>query len=170
MKNRIMLLLSILFIFTGIGQITSAYGVRYGSGKGKKLVTIYTYSGTEAAQSVESKKLLYDDHSEWTDEIKFMVHENGVKVRVREKVFNEEGEYTGRKKQLFEITANKGDVYSFKAGFSDHHTYHDLTLEYKGKKINYNLDYQIRIVGMDEEEGPIDQPEVDLYSGDKGHF
>ena len=43
-----------------------------------------------------------------------------------------------------------------------------MTVEYKGKKIKYYLDYGLRLIMTDEEEGPEDTEVVELFSGDTG--
>jgi len=42
-----------------------------------------------------------------------------------------------------------------------------MTVEYKGKKIKYYLDFGLRLILKDEEERPEDMEVVELFSGDK---
>ena len=147
--------------------------ITHSSGKGAHLMSLYE-EPVPLPASLRGKKVTRihyngeDDYSE--DGIKFVVHQDGIKLKLENVEYRE---FSGDDWRLvtlgtlFTFTPKKGEVYSFTGILPEGIPSQRLVVEYKGKSIKYNLRYDLRLVMVDGE--PEDVEVVELYSGDKGY-
>ena len=171
MKRKIVVLLSMFLLFLGIIQIGNSAVKSPLSKKGKKLATLYTYSGTDAFKKVgKSRKWLYKTSD--FPEMKIKIYEDGVELKLESIEYRDFGNdksgfiTTGT---LFDEKTVKNGVYSFSSILPEGLPYHKLTVRYNGKEIKYILDWGLSIVSDKKTGEPVDElSEIDLYSGDNG--
>ena len=174
MKNKFFYRLE-LFLIVLIMAFTIKANEDHSSGIGDHLMSLYEYPVTGYEKYGEINRIrykndFYDPVNYPNHGIKFVVHQNGVKVKV------EQVEYIGGDSDsryetlgtLFEISPIKGKVYAFDGVLPESAATQRMTVEYKRKKIKYYLDYGLRLIMTDEEEGPEDTEVVELFSGDTG--
>ena len=174
MKSKIFnvtILILMLFVMT-----VSLKGseMTHSSGKGDHLMTIYEYPVPLPA-SLQGKKVTrihYNGEDDYGSEdgIKFVVHQDGIKLKLesvdlREFPNDKVGYVTLG--TFFTFSPKKGEVYSFNGILPEGAASQRLVVEYKGKIIKYYLHYDLRLVMTDE--GPEDVEVVELYSGDEGY-
>ena len=174
MKSKLFNRMTLFLIFLMI-VFTVRADKEHSSGIGVHLMSLYEYpvKGYEKygkINRIRYKNDFYDPVNYPDHGIKFVVHQNGVKVKV------EQVEYIGGDSDsryetlgtLFEMSPIKGKVYAFDGVLPESAATQRMTVEYKGKKIKYYLDYGLRLIMTYEEEGPEDTEVVELFSGDTG--
>ncbi|WP_369716664.1 hypothetical protein [Leptotrichia alba] len=168
--NRIVLFLMFLMVVFSVRA-----DKKYSSGIGDHLMSLYEYpvKGYEKygkINRIRYKGDYYDPVNYPDHGIKFVVHQDGVRVKVEQVEYI--GEDNGSRYEtlgtLFEISPLKGKLYAFDGVLPEGAATQRMTVEYKGKKIKYYLDYGSRLIMTDEEEGPEDTEVVELFSGDEG--
>ena len=170
MKSKLFNRITLFLIFLMI-VFTVKADKEHSSGIGVHLMSLYEYpvKGYEKygqITRIRYKNDFYDPVNYPDHGIKFVVHQNGVKVKV------EQVEYVETRYKtlgtLFEISPIKGKVYAFDGVLPEGAATQRMTVEYKGKKIKYYLDFGLRLILKDKEEGPEDMEVVELFSGDTG--
>ena len=170
MKSKLFNRITLFLIFLMI-VFTVKADKAHSSGIGVHLMSLYEYpvKGYEKygkINRIRYKNDFYDPVNYPDHGIKFVVHQNGVKVKV------EQVEYVETRYKtlgtLFEISPIKGKVYAFDGVLPEGAATQRMTVEYKGKKIKYYLDFGLRLILKDKEEGPEDMEVVELFSGDTG--
>lgn len=173
MKKVILFLVLILSIMSfGVEIIENTQKKRHTSGIGEHLMTIYEHPVPLPAslQGKKVTKIPYKGDDYYNDNgIKFVVHQNGVKLKLERVEYRELSDGTWKLvtlETLFTHFPKKGQVYSFNGVLPEGVPTQALILEYKGKKIKYSLHYGLRIRGVDEEQEDLEV--VEFYSGDTG--
>ncbi len=177
MKNRIFNVVTLILMLLAAVVCLKGNEITHSSGIGDHLMTLYEYP-VPLPISLQGKKVTrisYDGDSYYTDDgIKFVVHQNGIKLKlesVEYRSFSDDDWGFVTLGTLFTFNPKKGKVYSFNGVLPEGVPAQRLTVEYKGKKIKYYLHYGLRIVMTDGGDGP--EPEdvevVEFYSGDKGY-
>ena len=157
MKSKLFNRMTLFLIFLMI-VFTVRADKEHSSGIGVHLMSLYEYpvKGYEKygkINRIRYKNDFYDPVNYPDHGIKFVVHQNGVKVKV------EQVEYIG---------GDSDSRYETLGTLFESAATQRMTVEYKGKKIKYYLDYGLRLIMTDEEEGPEDTEVVELFSGDTG--
>ena len=177
-KSFLNIFMLILVLFISVFKLEMK-AQNYSSGKGDHLLTLYEYP-VPLPNSLKGKKvnrITYKGNNNDSEyDMKFIVHQNGIKMKVEEVEYRELSDNNYNfvtLGTLFTANPKVGKVYSFAGLLPEGVPSQRLTLEYKGKTIKYYLHYGLRIV-MSEESDPEDSDwgkdveVVELYSGDRG--
>lgn len=158
-KNVFLLLIFFSVAFTLKAEVWS-----FSTGKGVHLMSFYLQNPPKNAI-----KLHYEGDEYHTETLGFMVHRKGVKVTLESLASFNEKEGITPVKTLFSFIPKKGKVYTFNSMIGTIPNFR-LTLEYKDKKIKYDLSEGIEpiLVGEGDDIYPEEGDVVEFYSEDKG--
>ena len=125
------------------------------------------------SKTCEGQKIHYKGDTSLGTLLKFKVHQNGMKVKVEEVKFQDakDNKITFKTiRTLFTISPVKDELYCFEGVLPDGISDKRITIEYKGKKIKYDLAEGIGrvLVGEGDDIYPEEVDVVEFYSGDKG--
>ena len=141
----------------------------HSTGIGTYLMPFYETTG----KTCEGQKIHYKGDTSLGTLLKFKVYQNGMKVKVEEVKFQDakDNKITFKTiRTLFTVSPIKDELYCFEVVLPDGISDKRITIEYKGKKINYYLHSSLNHVLVEGEDGPepMELDTIEFYSGNEG--
>lgn len=174
MKNKIFNTATLILMLFIMAISLKGEQIRHASGKGEHLMSIYEHPVPlpVSLQGKKATRIFYNGDNCYNDDgIKFVVYQDGVKLKLEKVEYREFPNDDWRfvtLGTLFTFSPKKGQLYSFNGVLPEGVPSQRLTVEYRGKSIKYYLHYGLRLVSSGEDDEPEDMEVVELYSGDAG--